>query len=151
MYALMHQESMFNKSAKSNRGAIGLMQIMPSTARFISSNKQITKNNSELLKIPEINLQIGQDYIEYLLDLKDINQNLIYLTAAYNGGPGNLKKWLKNTNYQEDPLLFMESIPSRETRWFIEKVLTKYWIYKDFLGQKSNSLEMLAKGKNPIY
>ena len=45
----------------------------------------------------------------------------------------------------------MESIPSRETRWFIEKVLTKYWIYKNKLGERSNSLEMLANGKNPIY
>ena len=62
-----------------------------------------------------------------------------------------LKKWLKNTNYQDDPLLFMESIPSRETRWFIEKVLTKYWLYQDYLEEESNSLEMLAKGENPIY
>ena len=45
----------------------------------------------------------------------------------------------------------MESIPSRETRWFIEKTLTKYWIYKNQMGEKSNSLEMLAKGENPIY
>ena len=47
-----------------------------------------------------------------------INKNLIYLTAAYNGGPGNLKKWLEKTNYLNDPLFFMESIPSRETRCF---------------------------------
>ena len=85
------------------------------------------------------------------MDLDDINSNLIYLAAAYNGGPGNLKKWLENTNYLDDPLLFMESIPSRETRWFIEKVLSKYWIYKSQLGEKPNSLEMLANGKNPIY
>ena len=45
----------------------------------------------------------------------------------------------------------MESIPSRETRWFIEKVLTKYWLYQDYLEEESNSLEMLAKGENPIY
>ena len=45
----------------------------------------------------------------------------------------------------------MESIPSRETRWFIEKVLTKYWIYNDKFEEKTNSLEMLAKGNNPIY
>jgi len=68
-----------------------------------------------------------------------------------NGGPGNLQKWQKNTNYFDDPLLFMESIPSRETRWFIEKVLTKYWIYNNKIGKKSNSLRMLAKGENPIY
>ena len=85
------------------------------------------------------------------MDLENINKNLIFLTAAYNGGPGNLKKWLEQTNFKNDPLLFMESIPSRETRWFIEKVLTKYWIYKNQIGEKSTSLEMLAKGKNPIY
>ena len=85
------------------------------------------------------------------MNLDLIQKNLIYLTAAYNGGPGNLKKWKNNTNYLNDPLLFMESIPSRETRWFIEKVLTKYWIYNDKLEGETNSLEMLAKGKNPIY
>jgi len=151
MYAFMHQESMFNTSAKSNRGAMGLMQIMPRTAKFISSNKEVKRNNSTILINPEINVEVGQEYIEYLMNDKNINKNLIYLAAAYNGGPGNLRKWLETTNYQNDPLLFMESIPSRETRWFIEKVLTKYWIYKNQNGEKSASLEMLAKGKNPIY
>ena len=85
------------------------------------------------------------------MNLNLIQKNLIYLAAAYNGGPGNLKKWKDNTNYLDDPLLFMESIPSRETRWFIEKVLTKYWIYNNKLKNESNSLEMLAKGEGPIY
>ena len=82
---------------------------------------------------------------------ENVKGNLIYLTAAYNGGPGNLKKWLDKTNYLNDPLLFMESIPSRETRWFIEKVLTKYWIYQNQFGETSKSIKMLAKGENPIY
>tara|TARA_B100000579_G_C22845548_1_gene864101 strand:+ start:1632 stop:3404 length:1773 start_codon:yes stop_codon:yes gene_type:complete len=151
IYAFIHQESMFNSSAKSHRGALGLMQIMPSTAKFISSNKQVKKNNSNILKVPEINLEVGQEYIEYLLNLDIVDRNLIYLTAAYNGGPGNLEKWMKKTNYMEDPLFFMESIPSRETRWFMEKVLTKYWIYNDKLGKSSNSLNLLAKGEYPIY
>ena len=127
------------------------MKIMPTTAKFISTNKQVKRNNSNILTIPEINLEVGQEYIKYLMNLDLIQKNLIYLTAAYNGGPGNLKKWKNNTNYLNDPLLFMESIPSRETRWFIEKVLTKYWIYNDKLEEKTNSLEMLAKGNNPIY
>ena len=147
----MHQESMFNKSAKSHKGAVGLMQIMPSTAKFISSNKKVKRNNSNILKIPEINLDVGQEYIEYLLNLKSVNSNLIFLTAAYNGGPGNLQNWQKNINYLDDPLFFMESIPSRETRWFIEKVLTKYWIYENKIGRQSDSLRMLANGKDPIY
>ena len=151
LYAFMHQESMFNTTAKSHRGAVGLMQIMPATAKFISSNAEVKRNNSNILKIPEINLDVGQEYIEYLLDLKLVNNNLIYLAAAYNGGPGNLDKWLEKINHLDDALFFMESIPSRETRWFIEKVLTKYWIYEDKIGNKSNSLKKLANGENPIY
>ena len=151
IYAFMHQESMFNENAKSHRGAMGLMQVMPSTAKFISTNKEVKRNNANILKVPEINLDVGQEYIEYLLNLKSVQNNLIYLTAAYNGGPGNLQKWQKNINYLDDPLFFMESIPSRETRWFIEKVLTKYWIYKIKNGKNSKSLTLLANGKNPIY
>ena len=151
LYAFMHQESTFNTNAKSHKGAVGLMQIMPSTAKFISSNKEVKRNNSDILKVPEINLDVGQEYIKYLLNLKSVNNNLIYLAAAYNGGPGNLDKWLKKINHLDDALFFMESIPSRETRWFIEKVLTKYWIYQDKIGNKSKSLIKLANGENPIY
>ena len=151
IYAFMHQESMFNKNAKSNRGAMGLMQVMPSTAKFISTNKLVKRNNSDILKVPEINLDVGQEYINYLLKLKSINNNLIFLAAAYNGGPGNLQKWKNKINYLDDPLFFMESIPSRETRWFIEKILTKYWIYQNKKGIESKSLRLLADGKNPIY
>ena len=94
---------------------------------------------------------MGQEYIEYLPNLRLVNNNLIYLAAAYNGGPGNLEKWLEKINHLDDAIFFMESIPSRETRWFIEKVLTKYWIYEDKIGIKSNSLRKLANGENPIY
>jgi len=151
IYAFMHQESNFNTNAKSHRGAIGLMQIMPQTAKFITTNKQVKRNNANILKVPEINLEVGQEYIEYLLKLKSVDNNLIYLTAAYNGGPGNLQKWQEKTNHLDDPLFFMESIPSRETRWFIEKVLTKYWIYQNKKGIESKSLRLLANGKDPIY
>ncbi len=151
LYAFMHQESLFNTSAKSKQGAIGLMQVLPSTAKFITSSKDVKRNNSNILKIPEINMEVGQEYIEYLLDLEIVSNNLIYLAAAYNGGPGNLKKWKEETNYLDDPLFFMESIPSRETRWFIEKILTKYWIYLDKNQKELSSLKMLANGKDPLY
>ena len=70
IYAFMHQESMFNASAKSNQGAMGLMQVLPSTAKFITSSKDVKRNNSNILKVPEINLEVGQEYIEYLLGLE---------------------------------------------------------------------------------
>jgi hypothetical protein len=151
IYAFMHQESMFNATAKSNQGAVGLMQVLPSTAKFITSSKDVKRNNSNILKIPEINLEVGQEYIEYLLDLEIVSNNLIFLAAAYNGGPGNLKKWKEETNYLDDPLFFMESIPSRETRWFIEKILTKYWIYQNKNKKNMTTLKMLANGKDPLY
>ena len=84
------------------------------------------------------------------MDLEVVSNNIIFLAAAYNGGPGNLKKWLNETNFINDPLLFMESIPSRETRWFIEKILTNYWIYKDQFEEDSQSLLELSKGNDPI-
>ena len=151
IYAFMHQESMFNAAAKSSQGAVGLMQVLPSTAKFITSSKDVKRNNSNILKIPEINLEVGQEYIEYLLDLEIVSNNLIFLAAAYNGGPGNLKKWKEETNYLDDPLFFMESIPSRETRWFIEKILTKYWIYQNKNKKNMTSLKMLANGQDPLY
>ena len=151
IYAFMHQESMFNTTAQSNQGAVGLMQVLPSTAKFITSSKDVKRNNSNILKIPEINLEVGQEYIEYLLDLEIVSNNLIFLATAYNGGPGNLKKWKEETNYLDDPLFFMESIPSRETRWFIEKILTKYWIYQNKSEKNMATLKMLANGKDPLY
>ena len=151
LHAFMHQESMFNSRAKSKDGAMGLMQVLPSTAKFITKSKDVKRNNSNILKNPEINLEVGQEYIAYLLDLEVVSRNLIFLAAAYNGGPGNLQKWKKETNYLGDPLFFMESIPSRETRWFIEKILTKYWIYQNKNKKEMRSLKMLANGEDPLY
>ncbi len=151
IHAFMHQESMFNTKAKSKDGAMGLMQVLPSTAKFISKSKDVKRNNSNILKNPEINMEVGQEYLIYLLDLEVVSRNLIFLAAAYNGGPGNLQKWKKETNYMDDPLFFMESIPSRETRWFIEKILAKYWIYQNKNGKEMRSLKMLANGNDPLY
>ena len=73
------------------------------------------------------------------------------MAAAWNGGPGNLNKWLSNTDHMDDPLFFIESIPSLETRIFIEKVLANLWIYRDRLGQPTPSLDAIAAGQWPIY
>ena len=127
------------------------MQVLPSTAKFITKSKDVKRSNSNILKNPEINLEVGQEYLTYLLDLEQVSRNLIFLATAYNGGPGNLQKWKNETNYMEDSLFFMESIPSRETRWFIEKILTKYWIYQNKNNKEMRSLKMLANGNDPLY
>ena len=73
------------------------------------------------------------------------------MATAWNGGPGNLNKWRRNINHMNDPLFFIESIPSRETRIFIEKVLSNLWIYRLRLGQPTPSLDAIAAGQWPVY
>lgn len=153
IFALIRQESAFNPKAKSWAGARGLMQLMPRTASFVARDRRFHRTDStrrQLFK-PEINLKLGQKYIEMLLGDKKINGDLFLLATAWNGGPGNLNKWRRVTDDMNDPLFFIESIPSRETRIFIERVLTNLWIYRDRLGQQTPSLDAIAAGDWPIY
>jgi soluble lytic murein transglycosylase-like protein len=100
---------------------------------------------------PEMNLTLGQKYLMHLLNHETVQGDLFRLAAAYNGGPGNLAKWDKRSARMEDPLLFIESIPARETREFIERVLCNLWIYRIRMGQDSPSLDALAAGERPLY
>jgi len=153
IFALIRQESKFNPKAKSWAGARGLMQLMPRTASFVARDRRFHRSDStrrQLFK-PELNMKLGQKYIEMLLGDKKINGDLFLLTTAWNGGPGNLNKWRRVTDDMNDPLFFIESIPSRETRNFIEHVLTNLWIYRDRLGQPSPSLDAIAAGEWPVY
>ena len=151
IFALIRQESKFKATAKSRRGARGLMQLMPATARFAARQERIKGVNSHTLLNPEINIALGQSYVRHLLAHDIVNGNIFYLLCAYNAGPGNLKKWLPKTNFNADPLLFIESIRSRETRQFIERVIANYWIYRMRLGQPTPSLDATASGLWPNY
>jgi len=73
------------------------------------------------------------------------------MAAAWNGGPGNLRKWRKRNDDMGDPLFLIESLPSRETRQFIERVLANLWIYRHRLGQDTPSLDAIAAGRRPVY
>ena len=150
IFALMRQESTFKTEAKSRSGARGLMQLMPGTAGFISGQGYRGWKRDKLYD-PELNITLGQKYIRYLLNSPAIDQNLFMAVAAYNGGPGNLRKWMRGVDFRNDPLLFIESIPARETRDYVEKVLTNYWIYRDRLGQPRPSLRDVVAGNWPVY
>lgn len=151
IYALIRQESRFNPKAKSWAGARGLMQLMPGTARFVARSKGIKYRSRSKLYQPDINLTLGQRYIEMLLTDGKIQGDLFLMAAAWNGGPGNLNKWRKRTDDLDDPLFLIESLPSRETRQFIERVLANLWIYRDRLGQETPSLDAIAAGQRPVY
>ncbi len=151
IYALIRQESRFNPNAKSWAGARGLMQLMPGTARFVARTEGIKYRNQRKLYQPEMNLTLGQRYIEMLLKNDRIEGDLFLMAAAWNGGPGNLNKWRKRTDDLGDPLFLIESLPSRETREFIERVLANLWIYRHRLGQDTPSLDAIAAGLRPVY
>lgn len=150
VYAFVRQESCFNARAKSKAGAIGLMQIMPDTGKELARRLNYQWNETAA-KEPAFNLALGQSYLQQLMRLPAVQNNLIYMAVAYNAGPGNLIKWKKQMNYPDDPLLFIESIPSKETRTFVERIIVNYWIYGALMGGDLSSLDQTIAGHFPIY
>jgi len=151
LFALMRQESKFRPDAQSSAGARGLMQIMPATASMIARDASLRGRNKDRLLDPAFNVALGQQYLEKLMSNGAQCDNLFTLATAYNGGPGNLSRWLVNIDFKDDPFLFIESIPAQETRTYIERVLTNFWIYRDRLGRPSQSLDATASGTWPAY
>lgn len=127
------------------------MQLMPRTAVHVSNDRSLRFAGKDKLYEPSYNVSLGQKYIQELMSRYKLSENLFELLIAYNGGPGNLRKWKKSTVYKNDPLLFIESIPSRETRGFLEAVSRNLWMYRLILGQDTPSLDMLASGDWPRY
>ena len=127
--SMIRQESQFSAFARSGKSAYGLMQILPSTARMVNK-KYNFKSNPRYLYDPQINVDTGSLYLKSLLNMKSINGDLLKALISYNAGPGNLSKWMKKTSFNNDSFLLIESIPSRETRIFVERVLTNLVIYE---------------------
>ena len=152
IYAFMRQESRFNLRAKSHAGARGLMQLMPGTAGFMMGKRYRGARRNELYD-PALNISIAQRYIRHLIRNGVVKGNVLMLAAAYNGGPGNLNKWHRRATRRKatDPLIFIETIPARETRNYIERVLANLWVYRNRLGQDTPTLDRLAAGKPPLY
>jgi len=150
IYAFARQESGFDQMAQSRAGARGLMQLMPSTARFISERDERRQGKKALLD-PSFNLKLGQRYLQHLMDAPIVGENLFFLATAYNGGPGNLITWRNKAKFGNDPLLFIESLASRETRHYIERVVTNLWIYRMRLDQNTPSLDAVVAGQWPTY
>lgn len=152
LFAFMRQESQFNPRALSHAGARGLMQLMPKTAALLDGKS--FRGRDELLLDPVYNVTLGQRYIVQLLQDGAVQGDLIRLAAAYNGGPGNLARWTRKQDLrggEDDALLFIESLPSPETRHFITRILYSYWMYSERLGQPTPSLDDVAAGRWPAY
>ena len=150
-FALMRQESRFRTDARSRAGARGLMQLMPRTASYIANDRTyVYRSGREKLYDPAVNIHLGQTYVDYLFE-NHVDGDLLQMAVAYNGGPGNLRRWKARIGAENDPLLFIESIPNPESRDYVERVLTNLWIYRARFDQPAPSLEALARGEWPKY
>lgn len=139
-------ESRFQPKAESPAGAVGLMQLMPATARLIAGRSA----SHHALRNPAYNLSLGQRYIARMLDF--CNGNLIKMAAAYNAGPGKVQQWSAAfTGDNSDALLFLETMHAPETRSYVKKLLTYYWMYHRTDGKSDPSLTEAARGAWPEY
>jgi len=144
--AVTRIESRFKQGAVSHAGAHGLMQIMPGTASHLSDGESTTS----ALHDPSYNLALGQKYLAELLDVT--NGNVLQLAAAYNAGPGSLQRWLaQRDGKHDDALLFIESVPVPETRSYVKRLMTYYWMYNRRMAQNSPTLDEAAQGDWPRY
>ena len=136
-YAIVRRESSFMPDAASHAGALGLMQVMPGTARYLAKKK--VKRNS--LFNPNRNVELGTQYMRYLMDKMD--NNPILATASYNAGWRRVKQWLpEKGNVPLD--LWIETIPYKETRNYVMAVLAYQQIYSQHLGGSKNLFKELA-------
>lgn len=121
--ALMRQESRFEKEIRSPVGALGLMQVMPATGKWIAP--QIGLKDYSLTD-PNDNINLGTWYLDHTH--QEYNNNSMLAVASYNAGPGNVSSWLSRFKTQ-DPDVFVEKIPFKETRGYVESVFGNYWNY----------------------
>ncbi|KEI04248.1 lytic transglycosylase [Clostridium botulinum] len=117
--AVIKAESNFEKNAKSNKGAIGLMQLTPSTAKWAAKEMKVKNFKVDMLYNEEFNIKMGCWYIDNLK--QEFNNNIKLVLAAYNGGRGNVKKWLNNKQNSKNGI-DLNYIPFKETDKYVKKV-----------------------------
>lgn len=149
LLAITKQESGFKQTAKSSVGANGVMQLMPKTAKLVARKNSVKMSDIDMSN-PEHNMFLGQQFIVDLLQQDLVQNNIIKMLIAYNAGIGNLAKFEKSFS-TTDPLLYIESFPAYETRYYIKRVMSNLWLYRARLNQPLTALQELADGKWPYY
>ena len=130
--AVLMAESGGDPRAVSPRGARGLMQLMPATARHEAKSLRLAYSASRLLADSHYNITLGRHYLEGLLD--DFSGSYVLAIAAYNAGPGNVHRWIHEfgdpRNKSTDVIDWVEAIPLTETRNYVQRVLENLQIYR---------------------
>jgi len=139
--AIIRQESEFNQRAVSNAGAMGLMQILPTTAARLAKKYSLPYVRANLTRKKEYNLNLGQFYIRELLE--QLSNSYILTLAAYNAGPTRVRRWIKSNGDPRDaaidPIDWIEKIPYRETRNYVQRVIENLHVYRHLI--KTDSIQ----------
>lgn len=128
VFSIIKAESNFERNIESSSGAIGLMQLMESTAKEMANEIGEEVVIKEALYNAEMNIKIGTNYYAYLVKRYDGNKELAL--AAYNAGMGNVDRWIKEGTIKEDGS-DLENIPFKETNNYVRKIIRNYKIYQD--------------------
>ncbi|MBU5592773.1 lytic transglycosylase domain-containing protein [Clostridium sp. MSJ-4] len=131
--AVIKTESNFRKEARSNKDAVGLMQITEDTAKWAAGEMNIKDFDVKTLTDPELNIRMGCWYLDNLK--KEFNGDMDLVLASYNGGRGNVQKWLKSKKHSKDGKS-LDYIPFKETDKYLKRIKVNYNIYK-FLYKNS--------------
>lgn len=131
VFAIARQESAFRLDAKSSAGALGLMQLMPKTARETARRFDIALKNNRDILIPTTNIVLGTAYLAQLQE--QFGGSRVLASAAYNAGPSRVSSWLQNADHLPWDI-WVESIPFNETRQYVQNVLSYAFIYSHRLG-----------------
>src|SRR5205814_5518728 len=136
LFAIMRQESAFERDAVSRVGARGLMQLMPATASFVANKLQLPFSADRLTADGIYNVLLGRAYLEQLID--DFGGSYGLAIAAYNAGPGRVRQWLRDYGDPRgggiDMVDWIENIPIGETRNYVQRVLETLQIYRGKIG-----------------
>ncbi len=146
LFGIIRRESVFNENARSPAGALGLMQLMPKTARHVARLLNERWQGTASLYEPERNLKYGAYYYRYLLNQFD-GQFAVAL-AAYNAGPNRVKEWLPDEAMPAD--IWIETIPFRETRNYVTSVLVYSMIYQQRVQAGDMQLSELVGDVQPV-
>ena len=147
-YAHIIQESNFRTDAVSPAGAVGLMQVRPGTAGD-TARARGTSVTAASLKDPLVNIDYGQAFIELIRGSAATRGQLPKVIAAYNAGPVPVERWAYYD--RGDPLLWIESIPYWETRFYVPSVLRNMWVIQGLKGEPTPTLTSLAQHKWPEF
>lgn len=156
LMAIARNESGFRSDVGSSAGAVGMMQMLPSTARAVERRTGMEVASSSLgggvisrLSDPATSVRYGAEYLKLLAAEPAISGNLVRLLAGYNAGPGAVANWQMTGTQINDPLLYIESIPYAETRNYVMQVMAQYWVYQLLRGEQATSLAALDRGQWP--